>query len=86
MSTPAKTITVAPLRCPACKKDLVGGNIAEMKLPVLNEKGVPTAYWKFLLLCCPFPECGIVLSATFGGQEAIEPAAGAGLWTPGGRN
>lgn len=85
MSTTPKIAPAAP-RCPGCKKDLLGGNISEMKLPVLNEKGAPVSYWKFLLLSCPDPECSIVLSATFGGQEPIDPGSGAGLWTPGARN
>jgi hypothetical protein len=83
MTTPAQ-VTVAPPRCPGCKKDLIGGNVAEMKLPIMKD-GKPVAYWKFLLLCCPFPECSIVLSATFSGQEAVDPGA-PGLWTPGARN
>jgi hypothetical protein len=91
MSTPAQVPFVVIPRCPGCKRDLTGGNVCEMKLPVMKD-GKISAYWKFLMFCCPFsgpehePQCGVVISATFGGFEQVEPGAGSGLWTPPGRN
>jgi hypothetical protein len=63
---------------------LKGVNVAAMKLPVPGPDGKTVAkFVSFMMPCCPDPECGIVLTVQYVGEEAAPPpGADAGLWTP----
>jgi hypothetical protein len=80
---PQKVVLAEP-KCPACKKPLRGINVAGMKLPVPGADGVTIEkFMVYMLPCCPYPDCGVVLAVQWIGEELPQaPGAAAGLWTP----
>lgn len=76
----ATEIPVVLPKCPHCGKDIPGLNVSTIILPTpANPQGDMT----FLVPCCPFPDCGKIITAQYVGCTphgvATPPS---NLWKP----
>lgn len=67
-------------KCPYCGKDIPGLNVSTIILPTPQN---PQGDMTFLVPCCPFPDCGKIITAQYVGYTPRDVAAPpSSLWRP----
>ena len=69
-------------KCPYCGKDIPGLNVSTIILPTPNS---PAGDMTFLVPCCPFPDCGKIITAQYVGYTPRQPGVAtppSNLWKP----
>jgi len=69
-------------KCPHCGKDIPGLNVSTIILPTPAN---PAGDMTFLVPCCPFPDCGKIITAQYVGYTPRTPGVATpppNLWRP----